>query len=172
MAETPQTPSSSKSTIKPDQYTAPTRQSRAEKAEQTDAAKPARGTAVRADQPVHRLMAVTITIDAETAEVVRVEGVDATGARRELTDEEKGSFRKERPDERLPELVLQAFEAGIASVLGADDEDESTEESPEDVEFRRMLLAPLVERSTLGHLAERGALNRAILGTLIENSMK
>jgi hypothetical protein len=69
--------------------------------------------------------------------------------------------------------VEQAFEAGIASVLGREeDEGETTEESPEDVELRRELLAPLMERSGLGLLTERVALNRAMLGTLIEHSMK
>jgi hypothetical protein len=80
---------------------------------------------------------------------------------------------KERRDERLAVLVEQAFEAGIASVLGREeDEGETTEESPEDVELRRELLAPLMERSGLGHLTERVALNRAMLGTLIGHSMK
>ena len=87
--------------------------------------------------------------------------------------EEKASFMKERRDERVLALVEHAFEAGIASVLGVgDEEEENTQESPEDIEFRRELLAPLIERSGLGHLKERPALNRAILGTLIEHSMK
>jgi len=117
-------------------------------------------------------MTVTITIDAESAEVVRVEGVDATGARHELSEEEKTSIVKERRDEHVAELVEQAFEAGIASVLGVDEEEETTQESPEDTELRHQLLAPLIERSALRHLTERAALNRAILGTLIEHSMK
>ena len=177
MAETPptpSTPSTTKSAIKADQYAPPakTGQPRAEKADQTEATKPTR-PAVRADQPVHRLMTVTITIDAESAEVVRVEGVDATGARHELSDEEKASLMQERREERVTALVEQAFEAGIACVLGVEEEEEkTTQETPEDAEFRRQLLAPLIERSGLGQLTERPALNRAILGTLIEHSRK
>jgi len=58
-------------------------------------------------------------------------------------------------------------------VLGVeDDEEEKAQESPEDAEFRRQLLAPLIEQSGLGHLRERPLLNRAILGTLIEHSIK
>jgi len=68
--------------------------------------------------------------------------------------------------------VEQAFEAGLATVLGHEEEEEATEETPEDAELRHELLAPLLERSGLGHLTERTALNRAILGTLIEHSMK
>jgi hypothetical protein len=173
MTEMPPTPNTPKSTIKPEPYAPPAKagQPRAEKAEQTDATKTAR-TAVKTDQPVHRLMTVTITIDAESAEVVRVEGVDATGARHELSEEEKTSLVKERREERVAEVVQQAFEAGIASVLGTDDDEDTTEDSPEDIEFRRQLLAPLIQRSARGHLMERSSLNRAILGTLIEHSMK
>jgi hypothetical protein len=176
MAETPpnpNTPNTTKSAIKADQYTPPAKpaQPPVEKANQTEAPK-TRATGVRADQPVHRLMTVTITIDAESAEVVRVEGVDATGARRELSDDEKASLMKEGRDERVTALVEQAFEAGIASVLGIEEEEETTQESPEDAEFRRQLLAPLLERSGLRHLTERPALNRAILGTLMEHSRK
>ena len=172
---TPGTASTAKSPFKSDQYMSPGKagQSKVEKADQTEATKTARATAVKTDQPVQRLMTVTITIDAESAEVVRVEGVDATGARHELSAEEKANFMKERRDERVLALVEHAFEAGIASVLGVgDEEEENTQESPEDIEFRRELLAPLIERSGLGRLKERPALNRAILGTLIEHSMK
>ena len=170
---TPSTPSTTKSPIKADQYTpqAKSGQPRMEKADQTEAPK-TRSPGVRADQPVHRLMTVTITIDAESAEVVRVEGVDATGARHELSDDEKASLMKEGRDERVTALVEQAFEAGIACVLGVEDEEETTQESPEDAEFRRQLLAPLLERSGLGQLTDRPALNRAILGTLMEHSRK
>jgi len=177
MAETPpnpNTPNTTKSAIKADQYLPPAKpaQPRVEKADQTEAPKTARSTTVKADQPVHRLMTVTITIDAESAEVVRVEGVDATGARHELSDDEKASLMKEGRDERVTALVEQAFEAGIACVLGIEEEEATTQESPEDAEFRRQLLAPLLERSGLGHLTERPALNRAILGTLMEHSRK
>ena len=173
MAETPPTPSTPKSAIKPEQFAPPIKsaQPRAEKADQTEATKTGRA-AVKADQPVPRLLTVTITIDADSAEIVRVEGVDASGARHELSEEEKASFIQERRDDRLAVVVQTAFEAGIASVLGIEEEEDPTQESPEDVEFRRELLAPLIERSGLGQLTERPALNRAILGTLLEHSMK
>jgi hypothetical protein len=175
MSESSRTPSTAKSAIKADQYVPPPKagQPAAEKADQPEATKTGRSTAVKADQPVPRLMTVTITIDADSAEVVRVEGVDASGARHELSDEEKTNIIKERRDERLAELVEQAFEAGIASVLGVEEgEEETTQESPEDTEFRRQLLAPLIERSAIRRLTERAALNRAMLGTLIEHSLK
>lgn len=175
MADNQRHPSTPKSGSKPEQYAPPgkSRQPEAAKADRPAAAKTGRTAAVRADQPVPKLMAVTVTIDADSADVVRVEGLDSTGARHELSDEEKASLMKEgRRDERLGAVVEQAFEAGIACVLGDGEEEETTQESPADAELRHMLLAPLIERSAVRQLTERAALNRAILGTLIEHSMR
>jgi hypothetical protein len=177
MADPQNTPSQHKPAIKPEQYAPPAIATppKVERDDQSAAAKTGRAAAMRADQQVPRITAVTVTIDADSGDIVRIEGLDSTGARRELSDEEKKSLRKEgRSDERLAALVEQAFEAGIACVLGdvGDAEEEAAEESPEDAELRRMLLAPLIERSAVGHLMERAALNRAILGTLLEHSTK
>ena len=172
MTDTPRTPESA---IKQQEFSQPSksRQSRPEKPDQAEAPTSARPAVARADQPVDRLMTVTVTIDADSGEVVRVEGVDTTGARRELSDDEKTKLVKERRDERVSELVYQAFEAGIAAVLGTEaDESETTQESAEEADFRRRLLAPLIERTAFGRLTERATLNRAILGTLIEHSRK
>ncbi len=147
----------------------------AAKADHAAPAKSGRASAARANHSAPKLSAVTITIDAESAEVVRVEGLDASGARHELSDEEKTRLLREgRRDERLAEVVEDAFEAGIACVLGTGEagEEESTREDAEDAELRHLLLAPLIERSRIRHLTERAVLNRAILGTLIEHSTK
>jgi hypothetical protein len=144
----------------------------ARKAEPGGAKKARRAAAAGPAQQTARLMAVTVTIDAESAEVVRIEGLDSTGARHELSDAEKATLMTEgRRDDRLAAVVERAFEAGLACVLG-DADGETTEESPEDAELRHKLLAPLIERSAIGHLTERAALNRAMLGTLLQHSMR
>jgi hypothetical protein len=142
-----------------------------ERGDKSAAAKVGRTAVIKGDQPVARLTAVTITIDSDSAEIVRIEGLDTTGARHELSQEEKASLMKGGRDDRLAEVVERAFEAGIACVLG-DDEEETTPESPADAELRHLLLAPLIKRSTVGVFMEREALNRAILGTLIEHSAR
>ena len=73
-------------------------------------------------------------------------------------------------DDRLDDLLERAFEAGIACVLGGDADVDATQESPEDAQLRRQLLAPLIKRSAVNHLRESGALNRAIVNTLIDPS--
>jgi len=184
MADTqpiPSTSSTQKASIKPEQYVPTVKpiQPEPEKADMTAAAKAARATAPRADQAVAsgpKLKAVTITIDADSADVLRVEGVDAKGARHELSDDEKASLvnliKDGRREERLEQALEHAFEAGIACVLGEEDDedDDTTQESAADAALRHRLLAPLIKRSAVRHLTDRAALNRAILGTLIEHS--
>jgi hypothetical protein len=114
----------------------------------------------------------SFTIDANTAQIVKFESLDASGARHELSDEEKANLVKEAGEENLEEALEEAFEAGIACVLGGGNKHEKTEESDEDAELRHLLLAPLMEHSAAKHLLQREFLHRAILDTLIQHSMK
>ena len=65
----------------------------------------------------------------------------------------------------------QVFEAGIACGLGADEPGHNSKESAAEAELRHLLLTPLIEQSPVGPLVRREALSRAILGTLIRNSI-
>jgi len=112
------------------------------------------------------------TIDANTAQVVKLEALDASGARRELSDEEKASLTQSGAREELEEFVEKAFEAGIACVLGDDEGQQKSDEPDEEAELRHLLLAPLIEHSPVKRLIQREALNRAILGTLLQRAMK
>jgi hypothetical protein len=109
---------------------------------------------------------VTITIDADSAQVIRVDGFGATGLLHELSGDERTTLANTSSGDTLAKIVEQAFEAGIACVLG-DDDSTTTAESAEEAELRHRLLAPLIARSAVGPLMERGALNRAVLNTLI-----
>jgi hypothetical protein len=114
---------------------------------------------------------LTFTIDARTGQIVKVESLDESGTPRELSDEEKANLAKEGMGDKLEEIVEQAFEAGIACVLGGGDGTQ-TQESEQDAELRHLLLLPLIERSMAKRLMQGDVLNRAILGTLIQHSMK
>ena len=113
----------------------------------------------------------SFTIDANTAQIVKLESLDASGARHELSDEEKESLVKEARDDLLERVVERAFEAGIACVLDSEVEQRDAQETAEDAELRHLLLMPLIERSAARHLMEREVLNRAILDTLIDHSI-
>jgi hypothetical protein len=113
----------------------------------------------------------TFTVDAKTAEIVKFESFDASGARCELSDDEKSSLAKKGNGDELEDLVEQAFEAGIACVLG-EGAGSQIKESEEDAELRHLLLIPLIERSLAKRLLKGEVLNRTLLDTLIQHSMK
>jgi len=112
------------------------------------------------------------TIDANTAQVVKLETLDESGGRHELSEEEKASLAhavSEGAD--LEEFVEKAFEAGIACVLGEDQHQQKADDADE-AELRHLLLTPLIEHSSVKSLMQREVLNRAILGTLLQRATK
>jgi hypothetical protein len=129
----------------------------------------ARDAAAKPDQSSGRFY--SFTIDANTAQIVKLESLDASGARRELSEEEKAKLVKEVRDDLLEKVVERAFEAGIACVLDTGVEALDAKDSREDAELRHLLLVPLIERSAAKHFLEREVLNRAILDTLIDHSI-
>jgi len=113
---------------------------------------------------------LTLTIHAKTGHIVKIESVDSTGAHHELSDEEKANLAKERSKATVETIIEQAFEAGVACVLGGTDDEDDLSESAKDADLRRLLLRPLIEDSAAKRLMQRDTLNRAILATLIQNS--
>jgi len=109
---------------------------------------------------------VALTIDVANGRVVALERVDPAGARRELSAEDKARLADRQADTPLLRLVEQAFEAGIACVLGEAEEGEP-EESEADGELSHLLLQSLFEQSSAKQLVESESLNRAIVGTLL-----
>ena len=118
--------------------------------------------------PAGRLF--TFTIDASTAQVVKLETEDASGARHELSDEEKASLAQAGTEGSLEQLVERVFEAGIACVLGDGEREDKADEPADEAELRHLLLTPLIEHSPAKRLMQREALSRAILGTLIQHA--
>src|SRR6185503_11536333 len=55
----------------------------------------------------------TFTLDGDTARIVKLELLDASGTRRELSEEEKTQMRGELGESALEALLERAFEAGI-----------------------------------------------------------
>jgi hypothetical protein len=111
----------------------------------------------------------SFTLDAATGQVVKVEKLDAAGTRRKVPDRQvKILVRKERA--RLEEAIEEAFEAGINCVLGENGEQHEAQETEQDAELRHVLVAPLIEHSSASHLLKRETLDRALLGSLIQQS--
>jgi len=114
---------------------------------------------------------VAMTIDAANGRIVALERVDAEGARRELSAEDRARLADKQAGTPLLRLVEQAFEAGIACVLGEAEEGEP-EESEADGELSHLLLQSLFKKSSAKQLVESESLNRAIVGTLIGQAAK
>jgi len=91
---------------------------------------------------------LTLTIDAKTGHIVKIESVDSTGAHHELSDEERASLAKERSKATVEAIIEQAFEAGVACVLGGTDGEDDLSESAKDAEIRpaRARTAKVVRR--------------------------
>jgi hypothetical protein len=125
-----------------------------------------------ADSAIARHLA--FTIDTQTGDIVKLERLDSNGARHELSESEKAQLVRARDAGviGLEEFLEQAFEAGIACVLGDDDSPDLASETEADTELRRVLLTPLMESSHARRLLRREVLGRAILGTLIKHAMQ
>jgi hypothetical protein len=126
------------------------------------------------DVPAGKLF--TFTLNGDTARVVKLELIDASGAHRELSEDEKAQMLGENRESALEALLTRAFEAGIQialedtfATLEEPDEADEPEASEEDA-LRRLLLKRLIERSSMKGLLDRDVLTRAILETLIQQS--
>ena len=127
-------------------------------------------SSAQTSKPVSDLDLLTVTIHAKTGQIVKIEGVDSAGRHHELSDEEKTNLAREKSKATLEDIIEQAFEAGIACVLGDEDGKDDSPESAKDADLRRLLVRPLIEDGAAERLMQRDLLNRAMLTTLIQNS--
>ena len=130
-----------------------------------------RKSSARTSEPPLHPDLLTVTIDANTGQIIKIEGANGARARHELSDAEKASLAKKMGRATLEAIIEEAFEAGIACGLGEGaDEDEPEDEpveSVKDANLRHLLLRPLIENSAAKRLMRRDVLSRAILKTLI-----
>ena len=111
------------------------------------------------------------TIDAGKGRIVTIEKVEGEGTRKPLTSQERTELAKAYDGMPLRRAVEQAFEAGIACVLGEHEPGENPESS-EDRELSSILLQTLIEGSAAKDLMKGETLNRMIVGTLFRNAAK
>jgi len=111
---------------------------------------------------------VVVTMNAATGSLVKIETVEPNGARHEPSAEETQVLARDRAKASLERVIEQAFEAGIACVLGASEEELA--ETEDYADLRQLLLQSLIEQSAARRLMGREVLNRAILGTIISEA--
>jgi len=112
---------------------------------------------------------LTITIQRKTGQIVKVEGGDKSSAHHALAQENRTDFG----EETLEALIKQAFEAGIACVLGdaMEQGEEEAEEPEEERDLRHLLLEDLIEHSPVQRLMRREILSRAFVETAIQDAI-
>jgi hypothetical protein len=120
-----------------------------------------------AAEPAERIV---FTLEASSGKLIEVERVDAAGSRQTLSEEQRAVLANGPDAPTLQRLLEQAFEAGIDCLLGRETGEADLPESPEDAQLGSWLLRSLIARSDASRLAQPEVLQRAILGTLIEQA--
>ena len=109
-----------------------------------------------------------LTINTATGAVVKIEKIDEAGKRREIEEDEmlklvgKDNFRE------IEAALDEAFEAGISSIFEPHADEEEIAESEEETEFRRVLLAGIIDRGVRRRL-QRRLVQRLILAQTLRH---
>ena len=85
---------------------------------------------------------------------------------------DSGDSGREIPDaasHKSESLLEEAFEAGLACVLGEEGEQENSSETADEADLRRILLRPLMEGGSAARMMRREVLRQAIVRTLIQD---
>jgi hypothetical protein len=123
--------------------------------------------APRAEERASGSDLLTITIDTKTGQIVKIEKIDRAGRHHEPSDQERADLAK---DASLESVIEEAFEVGMACMLGDVIEERETEETEEESSLRHLLLEPLIKQTLANRLMQREALGRAILGTVVRQT--
>src|SRR3974390_2991251 len=97
----------------------------------------------------------TITIKGKTGQIFKIQSAEGGGGRNELSDQERADLLKKASKDTLEALIEQAFEAGIACVLGDPIGHSEADESEEEADLRHLLLEPLIRQSPVQRLMQR-----------------
>jgi len=89
---------------------------------------------------------VLVTIKAPMGRVVKVEKIDKAGKHHEIAHEEWAKLVGGDEIDDIEDALEQAFEAGVAAVLGDRYEDEDVFEDDEEKGIRQALIAGLLHR--------------------------
>jgi hypothetical protein len=112
---------------------------------------------------------LAFTLDANNGEIIKIESVDTAGQRRELSKTERQDLAKERLGAGVEALLDQAFEAGIASLLGDGNAKEDLSETEDEAGVRQILLNALMEGTPAARVRRPEVLRQAIMQTLIQD---
>ena len=111
---------------------------------------------------------MVVTFGATTGDVVKIEKIDKTGKRDELSEKECATLAGEDEVDEIEAALEEAFEAGIAGALSEDDEGDLDDEEQA---LRRLLIGGLLRRRpVLGRLRRR-SVQRLLLRRLLRRRL-
>jgi hypothetical protein len=113
---------------------------------------------------------LVLTIGATTGDILKVEKVDKTGTRHELSEDECAKLAGEDEVEEIEAALEEAFEAGVVGALGEDDEEEEDEDDEEGAR-RRLLIGELLGRPLVRRRLRRRLLRRLLLRRLLRRRL-
>jgi hypothetical protein len=105
---------------------------------------------------------VVVTINTVMGRIVRAEKVDKAGKRQELAEEEWAKLVGEDEVGEIETALEEAFEAGIAVVLGDTYEEDEAYEDDEERSLRRLLIGGLLRRSIRRRILQRVLVSRLL----------
>jgi len=105
---------------------------------------------------------VVVTINAPMGRIVKVERID-NGKRHELAHDQWAKLIGDDEVEEIENALEEAFEAGIAAMLGEEYEDDEAYEDDEERDLRRALIAALLRRPPV----QRRILQRVVVSRLL-----
>jgi hypothetical protein len=103
-----------------------------------------------------------VTIHTPMGRIVKIEKLDSTGKRSEVAEEEWARLAGEDEVEEIESALEEAFEAGVAGVLGEEYEEDEAYEDDEEKALRRILIGGLVRRSIRRRILQRLVLSRLL----------
>jgi hypothetical protein len=110
-----------------------------------------------------------VTINAPTGKILRVEKIDKAAKRQELAEEDWAKLVGGNEVDAIEGALEQAFEAGVAAILGEEYDDEAYEDNEDDEEqaLRRILIGGLLRRRPV----QRRILQRVLLSRLLRRQL-
>ena len=111
---------------------------------------------------------LVVTINPAMGGIVKVEKIDKSGKREDLSEEECGKLVGEDEVEEIQAALDEAFEAAVMSVIG--DEDQAEEEYGDDEEkaLRRFLISDLL----IPRAVRRRILHRILLSRMLRRRFR
>ena len=116
---------------------------------------------------------LVVTFNAGIGEIVKVEKVDKAGKRIELTEEECAKLAGQDEVEEIEAALEEAFEAGVAVMLGDESEAEDAEDdNDEESALRQLLIHGFLERHPVRlRLLHQLLLRRLLLRRLLKRAL-